>query len=59
MFWISYSVAFVLASAVAIAFVAIRLALSAVGKAFGLILLLNQRNTVSQRGIISARVARR
>jgi hypothetical protein len=35
MFWISYSATFVLASAIAIAFKAIRLVLSAVGKAFG------------------------
>lgn len=35
MFWIFYSVTFVLASAIAIASMAIRLVLSAVGKAFG------------------------
>ena len=36
MFWFSYSVTFVLASAIAIAFKLIRLVLSAVGKAPGL-----------------------
>lgn len=36
MFWISYSITFVVASAIAIALMAIRLVLSAVGKAFGL-----------------------
>jgi len=35
MFWISYCVTFVLASAIAIALTAIRLVLSAVGRAFG------------------------
>jgi hypothetical protein len=37
MFWISYFVTFVLASAIAIALMAVRLVLSAVGRAFGLI----------------------
>jgi uncharacterized membrane protein len=38
MFWISYSVTFVLASVIAAALIAIRLVLSAVERAFGLIL---------------------
>jgi hypothetical protein len=37
MFWIAYSVTFVLASVIAVALIAIRLVLSAVGKALGLI----------------------
>jgi hypothetical protein len=35
MFWIAYSVTFVLASVIAVALVAIRLVLSAVERAFG------------------------
>lgn len=38
MFWISYSVTLVLASAIAVAVMAIRSVLSATGKVFGLIL---------------------
>jgi uncharacterized membrane protein len=43
MFWISYSVTFVLASAVAVALMAIRLVFLAVRRALGLVEALNLR----------------
>jgi hypothetical protein len=48
MFWISYSVTFVLAAAIAIALMTIRLVLSALRRAFGWTEALNQRNTASR-----------
>lgn len=58
MFWISYSVTLVLASAIAVAFMAIRLVLSAVGRAVGWIPPLHQVNAVSRGGSMSARICR-
>ena len=58
MFWISYAVTLVLASAIAIALVAIRLVLSVVGRAFGSIPQMKQEKSVTRYGIVSARSRR-
>jgi uncharacterized membrane protein len=58
MFWISYSVTFVLASVIAIALMAIRLVLSVVGRAFGSIPATKQEKSVTHYGIVSARSRR-
>jgi len=58
MFWIVYSVAFVLASAIAIVLLAIRLVFSAIGRAFGLIPQLNQGNAASRRRVMYSRSRR-
>lgn len=52
MFWISYSVTFVLASVAAIALMGIRLVLSAAGRAFALISPLHQSNVAGRRQLI-------
>jgi hypothetical protein len=49
MFWISYSVTFVLAAAIAMASMAIRLVLSAVGRAFGWTAPVNQESAATRR----------
>jgi hypothetical protein len=53
MFWIAYSVTFVLASAIAAALTALRLVLSVVERAFGLIRPLHQGNAARRCGVIS------
>jgi hypothetical protein len=58
MFWISYSVTFVLASAVAIALMAIRLVLSAANSAFGPFPPLHKRNAVGGWRAMSRRSRR-
>lgn len=55
MFWISYSVTFVLASAIATALMTIRLVLSSARKVFGLIPQLNQGDATSSVGVVCAR----
>lgn len=55
MFWISYSVTFVLASASAIALMATRMVVSAVGRALGLIPPLNPGSALSRPGFRSGR----
>jgi uncharacterized membrane protein len=52
MFWISYSVTFVLASAIAIAFMAIRLVLLVVGRAFGSIPPMKQEKSVGHNRVV-------
>jgi hypothetical protein len=51
MFWISYSVAFVLASAIAIVWMTVRLVVSVIGRAFES----NHGNAVSRRFAMQAR----
>ena len=55
MFWISYFVTFVLAAAINIALMAIRLVLSVVGRASESIPPLHQGSAISRHGVISAR----
>lgn len=55
MFWISYSVTFVLASVVAIVMMAIRLVLSVVERALGSIPSVNSGTAASHCGITSER----
>jgi hypothetical protein len=58
MFWISYSVIFILASAVAIALAAIRLVLSAAGRAFGWTALVNQESAATRQRVTYLRSRR-
>jgi hypothetical protein len=54
MLWISYSVTFVLASAIAMPFIAIRLVLSAAGRVFRLIPPGHRGNAASRKRVVSA-----
>jgi hypothetical protein len=58
MFWISYFVTFVLASAIAIVLMAVRLVLSAVRRAFGLIPPQCRGNDVTHCAVMSAQSRR-
>jgi hypothetical protein len=58
MFWISYSITFVLALAIAIALMAVRLVLSAVRRAFVSIPPSHQGNTVIRWRVVSLRSRR-